>query len=487
MRTLQASLIVGFVSVVCGCNTHDDVALIDTDAGIVESDAAAADAAADAAPGPDLSGGGQWSCILVNPFSGAPECKSYSGGSWDVDSAAEDCAAGQYDEPGVFTDDPCVVDPLMGVCAVPSYFGREYRLLLGGANPDFCTATARACTNFLEGEFLAAPACEGAFVPPPVDAGFVFEWPTEECVAPPEGEAAGDGPDGAVCTWNLISACTEEGRSYLEYGDCDVVRTNRPYYAVPTRPVGEDDDPRHQDTAFVEDSNWIREQVESCACVCCHTERAPDGPSMWSIDDGPLFIDSMSDTAIAMFAGYIDSDTFGGFDPSENNGFNRLDSALPTTDVERTLGFFEAEFQRREIDAEWALAQRAIGGPLVEQRAFVPEPCTDETGFNDDGTIRWPVDRTARYLYVLGSDAVNPGMPPNQDLPDATLWRIDLPHTESPIPSGSITYGTLPSLMTQRFPADDAPPEPLRSGEEYYLYILQDIAFPIDRCIATAP
>jgi hypothetical protein len=208
---------------------------------------------------------------------------------------------------------------------------------------------------------------------------------------------------------------------------------------------------------------------------------------MWSVDDGPLFIDSMSDTAISMFAGYIDSSALGGFDPADNNGFDRLNSALPTTDVPRMIAFFQAEFERRGIEEDWANSQRAIGGPLVEQRAYVPTDCPEEVGINPDGTIRWTVDRYARYLYVLRPDSVNPGIPPNQDLPEGTIWRIDLPHDEMPLLSGSITYGVVPPQMKQAFPTDNEIPEPLVSGERYYLYILQDVALPIERCIAVAP
>lgn len=113
-----------------------------------DTDAATGDVSMDDAGAVDLEGGGAWSCELTNPFSGSPECKSYTGGSWDLASAMADCAEGQYGEPGGFGTDPCDVGALMGVCDVPSYFGQEYRLVLGGTNPDFCTATARACTNF---------------------------------------------------------------------------------------------------------------------------------------------------------------------------------------------------------------------------------------------------------------------------------------------------------------------------------------------------
>lgn len=480
LQRVWTALLFGLAAAAMACSGDDADPAVDAEPG---------DGLEDAGTEVDerLAGGGAWNCLVENPFSGSPECKSYTGAAWDEASAAADCAEGQYEEPGVFSTDACDIGPLMGVCDVSSYFGLGYRLVLGGDNPDFCTSTSRACTSFLAGEFTPAPACEDAYFPPPVDSSFVFQWPTQECVTPPEGEALGDGPDGTVCTWNLISACTEEGRSFLEYGDCEVVRTNRPYYGVPTRPIGGDDDPRLQDEAYVEESAWVRSQIESCACVCCHTSRAPDGPSMWNIDDGTLFTDSMSDTAISMFAGYIDSSAFGGFDPADNNGFNRLDSALPTTDVERTLAFFEAEFQRRGIEEEWALSQRAIGGPLVEQASFVPEPCEEGTGIDADGTIRWPEDRFARYVYVLEPGTTNPAMPPQGDLPEGTMWRVDLPHTEEAVASGTITYGEVPTLMTQAFPRDGSAPAELTSGQTVYLYILQDIAYPIDRCLAVVP
>lgn len=441
------------------------------------------DADLDATPG-----GPGWTCGLVNPFSREPECKQYTGDGWTEATAAEDCRNGQYNTPGVFGSGLCAVEPLLGTCDIPSYFGLEVRLYLGGSNPDFCTATGRACTTFLDGTFTAAPPCEGAYIPPSSSASsFVFEWPTQSCQPPLDGEPPGQSAGGDVCTWNLISGCTEDGRRYDDYGSCQTVRTNRPYYAVPGRTVGSDDDPRLRDESFVAESNWVRQQVEACACVCCHTDRAPDGPSMWSVDDGPLFIDAMSDTAIAMFAGYVDSSTFGAFDPAANNGFDRLNSALPTTDPARTLAFFEAEFDRRGIDEQWARSIRPIGGPLVEQRAHVPTPCASDVAIASDGRIVWPPDASARYVYVLDADAANPGMPPNLDLPVGTRWRIDVAHTDAPLVPGEVVYGRVPEGARQAFPADGTPPGALTPGEQVYLYILKDIAVPIARCLATVP
>ena len=93
----------------------------------------------------------------------------------------------------------------------------SYTLTLGGNNADFCSTTARACVNFIGGSFETAQLCADQYVdtPPVGSEPLVFEWPSQTCQPPLNGEAAGDGPDGHVCTWNLISGCTEEGRSVL--------------------------------------------------------------------------------------------------------------------------------------------------------------------------------------------------------------------------------------------------------------------------------
>jgi hypothetical protein len=478
------------LTTLAACDAADNRA-VDTgsaeDAGVSSGDTVDV-AVADTVSADTTSPLATWRCGLVNPFSREPECKQYLGAAWTEASAAADCAVGQYNTPGEFSPGECAVANLLGVCEISSYFGLEYTLYLGGSNPDFCTATGRACTTFLDGEFTAAPACEGAYIPPATSASsFIFEWPTQSCVPPLPEEGSGDSPGGEVCTWNLISGCTEEGRRFEDYGSCDVVRTNRPYYAVPGRTIGGDEDPRLADDSFVAESNWVREQVEACACVCCHSDRTPDGPSMWNVDDGPLFIDAMSDTAIAMFAGYVDSSAFGAFDPALNNGFDRINSALPTTDPSRTLAFFEAEFNRRNLDPAWARGLRAIGGPLIEQRDHVPGPCEADVAISADGVLTWPAEKPARYVYVLEPGSANPGMPPNLDLPSGTMWRVEVTHDALPLASGSVRYGEVPTGGRQAYPLENAQPRPLVPGETIYVYILDDIAVPIERCLLVVP
>jgi hypothetical protein len=424
-------------------------------------------------------------CAFENPFSQEAECKEYTGREWTRESARADCDVGQYKTPGRFAAEPCPTFAVLGTCDIDSYFGQEYRLWLGGENADFCSTTGRACTNLMQGHFTPSTTCADRAVPtePSASAAFVFQWPTQTCRAPLDGEAPGQGPDGQVCTWNLISACTEPDRDFRDYGDCEIVETNRPYYPVPGRAVAGDDDPRLRDPDYLRDSEWMKKQVEACACVCCHTDTGTRGASKWSVDAGPLWTDTMSDTAVALFAGYVDSSVLGAFEPRDNNGFDRLASALPTTDVERTLAFFRKEFQRRGLEESWARELRDIGGPLVEQRDHVPERCTDEAALDADGTLRWSDERGARYLYVLAEGSDNPGMPPNLDLPAGTLWRVSVPHDGTPLASGTVRYGRVPAGAAQTFPVDGAAPPALEAGKRYQLYILADLAVPLARCI----
>jgi hypothetical protein len=79
---------------------------------------------------------------------------------------------------------------------------------------------------------------------------------------------------------------------------------------------------------------------------------------------------------------------------------------------------------------------------------------------------------------------MNPGMPPNLDLQDGTLWRADVLF-DVPAFEPGVAYGTLPEGALQRAPAQGTP-EVLRSGSQYYLYALRDIAIPIAGCLFMA-
>jgi hypothetical protein len=117
----------------------------------------------------------------------------------------------------------------------------------------------------------------------------------------------------------------------------------------------------------------------------------------------------------------------------------------------------------------------------VTQATFEPRACAGSIGVKADGTIRFT--GSARYLYLLESGSANPGVPPNLDTPEGTIWRVDVAES-APALRGAVTYGRIPVGAAQRVPAN-GPPRALTVGEQVYLYTLADVGLPLTRCIAT--
>ncbi len=260
------------------------------------------------------------------------------------------------------------------------------------------------------------------------------------------------------------------------------MRTQRPYYPYPAgQPRG--NDARLQNPTYAAELAWVRSQVEASACVCCHSRRAtPEGPSNWYLEAPGNWIDSFYDTGLALGAGWIDSRALGAYPASENNGFARTTSGIPSTDPARMARFFEQELAHRgRTRASFANAT-PFGGPIYDQLVYAPSRCTNGEGVRNDQTIQW-TGGAARYLYVLDQGSENPGVPPNLDLPMGTRWRLDIPPTGTPMASG-IRYGQVPTGATQRFPANGAPAA-LVPGATYYLYVLADVGVPLTRCLFT--
>lgn len=426
-------------------------------------------------------------CHYDNPFSSNPECKSYTGTAWTIEKASSDCTDGPFGSPGTWTQDAqCEVDPSLGVCLVGHDNGLDYLLVLGGQDGRQCSAGAMACTAFAGGTFDPSENCIG-YDTAPMSSGSgdstVFQWPTKTCKPALPGEPEGQ-TNGEVCTWNLISASTEQGRRYVDYGDCNIVHTNRPYFPLAPWQVPPTTDPRLEDDAWLAESDWVQSQARASACSCCHSESAaPRGTSRWSIDAGPLWVDTMSDEAIVLFAGHTDSSVLGAFDPADNNGFDRIHSALPTTNVDRMLEFFLGELERRGVTNSYISSLPDVGGPLLTQLAYEPEACGEGEGVDTSGRLIWN-GGAARYLYVLEASAQNPGLPPNLDMPEGVLWRADVLHNVEAFEPG-IDYGELPEGAIQYYPANGAAPT-LTPGKQYYLHVLRDVAIPIARCLFTA-
>ena len=417
-------------------------------------------------------------CDYTNPFSQGAECREYVGSGWTADAVQADCDT----QMGSATlEAACASDGVLGRCILDGGGPDEVHVVSYGDDEGSCAITRTGCETFAGGTFEPEGVCAGE---DPTGTGggggnTPFIQPTLECRDPIEGEEPGQGPNGQVCTWQLISAATEEGRRYEDYADCNVVYSQRPYYTAP--PNEATDDPRMDDPTYASEVDWVRSQIESTACVCCHSDIAPMGASNWNVDAPGNWVGTFDDTGLAFSVGWIDSTSFGAFAPEDNNGFDRR-YGIPTTDPERMRAFFLGELEHRGLVEDDFGDEPAFGGPLYSQLVYEPGECENGERVDRDGTIHWD-GGDARYVYVLAADAANPTVPPNLDLPEGTLWRVDVPwDEEAEIASGEVRYGETPGFASQRFPVD-AEPAPLQEGEQYYLYVLSDVAIPQTRCI----
>ncbi len=363
----------------------------------------------------------------------------------------------------------CCVLPLVG----SMFVGCASEAPLGPARPDNSGDNSSASELTFASDITpitdAAQAKPGVFVPPYLD-----------CRDPLPGETT-NSENGKVCTHVVLSACTEPGKYYPDYASCDVVRTQRPFWDDPPAKEPDPNDPRLNDPTFMGELAWVTEQIEACGCVCCHDSRAFGGRfGQWDIARGPIWLDTLSDDGLALFAGYADSHVLGAYPPAENHGFDRIQTGVPTNDTPRMKAFLDAELTRRGISREEALAVPPFGGPIYNQSVAKPSVCAAGEGINSAGKVRWPTG-TARYIYVLEAGSKNPGVPPNLDTPDGTLWRLDVLASQAPLQSG-VTYGTTPPGSFQQVPADVAAPE-LVKGKTYQLVVLMDVGLPILNCL----
>lgn len=307
----------------------------------------------------------------------------------------------------------------------------------------------------------------------------VFIPPFEACREPVAGESA-TRPDGKVCANVSIAGATESGRSFAGYASCDVVRTQRPYYPASPAKEGSASDPRLSDAAFMTELAWAKSQIAASGCVCCHDATVtPRGASQWDISKGPIWLDTLSDNGLALFAGYADSSVLGAYPADKNHGFDRTATGIPTTDTARMKRFLGAELSRRGLSEEKARAVAPFGGPIYDNAIKPPTTCGAGEGVAPDGRILWN-GGSARYVYVLEAGSKNPGVPPNLDRPAGTVWKLDVLASADAVASG-LGYGKTPAGSFQDVPGTGRAPE-LVKGKSYVLYVLKDVGLPLTNC-----
>ncbi len=417
---------------------------------------------------------GQNACDYTNRFSQSNECRQFNSNRGLVEKEKL-CA-----DLGGTIADSCSTSELLGQCDLADESGLAETVFVYGE--EGCDLQKTGCETFGGGVWSAAATCTGT----DSTGSSVFIQPTLECRSPLPGEPIGQSENGDVCTWQAIAASTEEGRRFSDYASCDVVRGQRPYYpALPAETIGSPDE-RLEDPNYVAELKWVTSQIESSACICCHSAlEAPLGTSNWYLEAPGNWLASMEDTGVALGANAIPSIAFGAYPPEDNNGFDRIRSGFPSTNPKRMVNFFVKELEYRGRNIEDFSDSPPFGGPLHDQIFFQPSQCQNEEGISDSGAISW-AGGDARYLYILEKSSRSPTVPPNLDKPDGTIWRIDVGASESPLKSGSVFYGTTPGGARQVIPDSGAAPK-LDSGATYYLYASLDVGLPITRCLFKLP
>ncbi len=427
-------------------------------------------------------------CRYTNPFSGQAECVEYWGSGWTTDSIESECDD-VLGGPGELTlGVGCAENNRLGYCLVEVSTNQTARTVSQGREGD-CAATRTGCETFAGGTFIAEDICLGGDAPNyeeelGTDDGnvgtgnSVYVLPYEQCQEPLEGDVS---TDGEVCTQVAIQGCTEPGLHYADYAVCEDVLSQRPYWSNPYPITDNADDSRLTDEDYQRESEWVKSEVESCACVCCHSEsRTPEGVGQWDTEAGPLWADTFSDTGLAMMAGWVSSTAFGEFDAEMNHGFDRSRTGAPSTDPDRMIAFFESELDRRGLDRADFTDTPEFGAFMYAFTDYEPEACPQGIGVSTGGVIDWG-DSPARYVYVLEVGSTSPAAPPTFDMPEGVLYRVQVPSNAQPLNKG-LRIDNLPNRAVQVFPENRAAPN-LIPGETYYLHVSSDMLVPVQRCL----
>lgn len=295
-----------------------------------------------------------------------------------------------------------------------------------------------------------------------------YPYPFESC------RPSKTGP-GHVCVQNYIAGAVSGGQEFVDYGQCETVREQRPYWFVPPKGGDDPNDPRLQDAAFKKEYDWVVSQIRSVGCSCCHTAKSGVKSTKWDLDAKGVFADQLSAFGLAVFTGEnVDFHRLARFDPKDNYGFDQSRTAVPTQDPQRFKAFFMAEAQRRGISVEELRAQRRFPGGAFDVVKDQPTTiCEPGIGVRGDGSIHWGKD-AVRYVYVMKKGTENPLGPPSLHRPEGTIWSLRMISAAEPLVSG-LAYGERPNGARQEVPAWDQKPAALKAGESYKLFVAKDM------------
>jgi hypothetical protein len=310
-----------------------------------------------------------------------------------------------------------------------------------------------------------------------------YLYPEQICEPVPEGVEL---PPGAtytvdesgqelVCVWRSVVGNVPEGFAFTELATCDEAFTQAPSWFVAPTQRYVSDLALLEDEAFTAELDWVQSQVESSGCACCHASDVNSGnTSGFDVSAPAVWTDTLETYQIAMISGRLDDHIlFGALEADVNHGFSRESTMFPSTDPERMMAFFDAEFDRRSGTLEDEEEAQAAFDTFFNRLEEPFSDCVAPWQGLEDGRVIWNGDDEVRQFYVLKTDAKTPGFPPNRDRPEGTVWAIYVKPDQAPIPSGSIELGTVPEGAYQAVPADGSPPV-FTPGETYRLFATPD-------------
>ena len=310
-----------------------------------------------------------------------------------------------------------------------------------------------------------------------------YLYPEQICEPIPEGVEL---PPGAVtkvddsgqellCVWRSVVGTVPEGYTFTELADCDEAFTQAPSWFVEPTQRYVSDPSLLKDAAFQAELEWVQSQVESSGCACCHASSVNSGnTSGFDVNAPAVWTDTLETYQVAMLSGRLaDHILFGALEADVNHGFSREMTMFPSTDPERMVAFFNAEFERRNGTVEDEDEGQAAFDTFFNRLEEPFGDCVTPWQGLVDGRVTWDGDDEVRQFYVLKTDAKTPGFPPNRDQPEGTVWAIYVKPDQAPIPSGTIELGTVPEGAYQAVPADGSPPA-LIPGETYRLFATPD-------------
>lgn len=343
------------------------------------------------------------------------------------------------------------------------------------------------CDSDTESESIEVASWDTYEAPPPSEAlqdrlmNHPAIYPYEECLSasetvasiPEQNMSYSDDGTPQLCVWHHPAGCVPEGLRYPDVMSCDDVRTNGPSWFIPPTQKFVTDPSLMEDQQYKSELKWVKEQVASSACSCCHSSQSGYA-SFFDIDAPGAWIDTLTMTGIVMAAGLADEHKYLGYlPPDDNHGFDRETTIFATTDIPRMRAFFNAEFERRQgTEEDISTARQTFiqinGGLFME-----PTECGVGEGVDEEGHIIWKGDN-ARQVYIQEVGSNNPGSPPNLDKPEGTVWAVYANTDTEGLVSGTITPGIAGEGARQAVPEDVDTEAVFEDGKTYRLFVTPD-------------